>query len=236
MKKVLITGVGKGLGRALAMELAKFGHIIIGCSRTQNNLHFLKQHLHNISPHNHLLLNIDVSSNDSVKEMAGIVVDKIGVPDIIVNNAGVFNGQRKIWEITKQEFDNVIDINIKGTANVLRHFIPLMIPKNQGIIVNVSSILATMGVATASAYCSSKWAIEGLSKSVAKEIPNGMTIVALDPGIVNTDLVFTLLGNIASQYQTPSIWAMKAAPMILNLTRMDNGASLTVDDPGVLPF
>lgn len=60
----------------------------------------------------------------------------------------MFNGQRKIWEITKQEFDNVIDINIKGTANVLRHFIPLMIPKNQGIIVNVSSILATMGVAT----------------------------------------------------------------------------------------
>ncbi|CAK9326851.1 unnamed protein product [Citrullus colocynthis] len=134
------------------------------------------------------------SSNDSVKEMAGIVVDKIGVPDIIVNNAGVFNGQGKIWEIPKQEFDN------------------------------------------ASAYCSSKWAIEGLSISVAKEIPKGMTIMALDPGIVNTDMLFTLLGNIASQFQTPSKWAMKAAPMILNLTRMDNGASLTVDDPGVLPF
>ena len=60
MKKVLITGVGKGLGRALGIELAKFGHIIIGCSRSQTNLNSLKQHLLNISSHNHLLLNIDV--------------------------------------------------------------------------------------------------------------------------------------------------------------------------------
>ncbi|XP_038893066.1 NADPH-dependent pterin aldehyde reductase-like [Benincasa hispida] len=236
MKKVLITGVSKGLGRALAIEMAKLGHIIIGCSRTQNDLHLLEQHLRNISPHNHFLLNIDVSCNDSVKEMARIVVDKIGVPDIIVNNAGVINKQGKIWEIPKEEFDNVIDINIKGTTNVLRHFIPLMTPKNQGIIVNMSAIMARIGVPMASPYCSSKWAIEGLSKSVAKEMPDGMTIITLDPGIVNTQMLFSLLGDIASQFQTPEKWAKKAAPMILNLTGMDNGASLTVDDPGVLPF
>ncbi|KAL0533381.1 hypothetical protein IC582_030220 [Cucumis melo] len=236
MKKVLITGVGKGLGRALGIELAKFGHIIIGCSRSQTNLNSLKQHLLNISPHNHCLLNIDVSCDDSVKEMARIVVQQIGVPDIIVNNAGVINKKGKIWEIPKEEFEKVIDINIKGTANVLRHFIPLMIPINKAIIVNMSSVMATIGVPMASPYCSSKWAMEGLSKSVAKEVGDGMTIVTLDPGVVNTEMLFTLLGNTSSQFQTPQKWAMKAAPMILNLTRTDNGASLMVHDPGILPL
>ncbi|KAA0054102.1 NADPH-dependent pterin aldehyde reductase-like isoform X2 [Cucumis melo var. makuwa] len=168
--------------------------------------------------------------------MARIVVQQIGVPDIIVNNAGVINKKGKIWEIPKEEFEKVIDINIKGTANVLRHFIPLMIPINKAIIVNMSSVMATIGVPMASPYCSSKWAMEGLSKSVAKEVGDGMTIVTLDPGVVNTEMLFTLLGNTSSQFQTPQKWAMKAAPMILNLTRTDNGASLMVHDPGILPL
>ncbi|KAE8648223.1 hypothetical protein Csa_018415, partial [Cucumis sativus] len=176
------------------------------------------------------------SCDDSVKEMTRIVVEKIGIPDIIVNNAGVINKKGKIWEIPREEFDKVIDINIKGTANVLRHFIPLMIPINKGIIVNISAIVATFGVPMASPYCSSKWATEGLSKSVAKEVGDGMTIVTLDPGVVNTQMLFTLLGNTSSQFQTPQKWATKAAPMILNLTRTDNGASLTVEDPGILPL
>ncbi|KGN49693.1 NADPH-dependent pterin aldehyde reductase [Cucumis sativus] len=235
-KKILITGVSQGLGRALALELAKRGHTIIGCSRNQTKLDLLQPIFSNIPPYNHLLLNLDVKLDDKVKETLEIIVEKIGVPDIIVNNAAMINVKAKIWEISREEFDDVIDTNIKGTANILRHFIPLLLPKNKGIIVNISSIFGRMGVPLVSPYCSSKWGIEGLSKSIAKELPNGMTIVALDPGIIHTEMLLSSLGNnIASQYQTPQEWALKAAPMILNLTNAENGASLTVDDPGTLP-
>lgn len=233
---IIISGVSKGLGRALALEFAKLGHIIVGCSRNQTKLDSLQDELSIISSLNHLLLNLDVRSNDSVKEMAQIVSHKMGSPHIIVNNAAVINENVKMWEGCVKEFDNVIDTNIKGTANVLRHFIPLMISNNnQGIIVNMSSIYGRTAGPLVSAYSTSKWAVEGLSKSLAKEVPNGITVVALDPGIINTEMLACHIGDhSASQYQTPQEWATKAASMILNLSTADNGASLTVDDPGIL--
>ncbi|XP_027332007.1 NADPH-dependent pterin aldehyde reductase [Abrus precatorius] len=225
-RKVLITGVGKGLGRALALELASRGHAIIGCSRSQDNLNSLQSQL---SSSNHLFLNADVKSNDSIQEMARHVMEEKAVPDIIVNNAGTINKNNKIWEVGAEEFEEVMDTNVKGTANVLRHFIPLMIAnKQQGIIVNMSSGWGRSGAALVAPYCASKWAIEGLSRSVAKEVPEGMAVVALNPGVINTDMLASCFGSSASLYQTPQAWALKAATIILNLTPADNGASLTV--------
>ncbi|KAE8637287.1 hypothetical protein CSA_004539 [Cucumis sativus] len=203
-KVIVISGVSRGLGRALALELAKLGHTIIGCSRDKIKLDSLQLQLSNASPRNHLLFNFDVKSNESIREMAQTVKEKFGSVDII-------------------------DTNMKGVANMLRHFIPLMLPKNKGIIVNVSSLYGRIAAARF------QMGIEGLSKSVAKELPNGLTIVTLDPGIINTDASVTILGHFASQYQSPQLWALKAAPMILNITTADNGETLIVPDPGVLP-
>ncbi|XP_061363537.1 NADPH-dependent pterin aldehyde reductase isoform X2 [Gastrolobium bilobum] len=221
-RTVLITGASKGLGRALALELANRGHIIIGCSRAHDKLTSLQPHLSNTD--NHFFLHADVKSNNSVEELARIVMEKKGVPDII----GTINKNNKIWEVPAEEFDTVIDTNLKGTANVLRHFIPLMITKKQGIIVNVSSGWGRSGAALVAPYCASKWAVEGLTRSVAKELPEGMAVVALNPGVINTDMLASCFGNSAALYQTPESWALKAATMILNLTAADNGASLTV--------
>ncbi|CAI0376770.1 unnamed protein product [Linum tenue] len=225
-KKVLITGVSRGLGRALAVELAKRGHTVIGCSRTQDKLNALISDL--ASSDRHLLLNADIRSDSSVAELAGVVMEKKGVPDIIVNNAGTINQNNKIWEVPQEEFDAVIDTNVKGVTNVLRHFIPLMLPNKQGIIVNMSSGWGRSGAALVAPYCASKWAIEGLSRSVAKELPDGMAIIALNPGVIHTDMLSSCFGTSASLYQAPDTWAVKAATMILNLTGADNGASLTV--------
>ncbi|XP_022930010.1 NADPH-dependent pterin aldehyde reductase-like isoform X2 [Cucurbita moschata] len=221
---VLITGVSKGLGRALALELANRGHTIIGCSRDQPKLDSLRQQL---SSNNHLLFNANVRSNDSVEELArGVVQNKL-VPDII----GVANRIGNAWEVEVEEFDNVIDTNVKGIANVLRHFIPLMIPNKHGIIINMSSIAGRTGIAHIAPYCASKWAVEGLSKSVAKELPEGIAVVALDPGTINTDMLVSAAGSAALKYLPPERWAIKAATMILDITTSDNGASLTVKDP-----
>ncbi|KAG6780043.1 hypothetical protein POTOM_016450 [Populus tomentosa] len=201
-KKVMITGVGKGLGRALALELDKRGHIVIGCSRSQDNLNSLQSQF---SSDKHLLLDAD-KSNSSVEELARVVVEKKGVPDIIVNNAGTINQNKKIWEVSEEEFDSVIDTNVKGIANMLRHFIPLMIPNKQGIIVNMSSGWGRSGAALVAPYCASKWAVEGLSRSVAKELPEGMAIVALNPGVIHTDMLTSCFGTSASLYQDPDTW------------------------------
>ncbi|RDY07537.1 NADPH-dependent pterin aldehyde reductase, partial [Mucuna pruriens] len=228
-RTVLITGVGKGLGRALALELASRGHTIIGCCRSQDNLNSIQSQLSS-SNQNHLFLNADVKSNESVEEMARIVMDKKSVPDIIVNNAGTINKNNKLWEVPAEEFDAVMDTNVKGTANVLRHFIPLLITakKVEAIIVNMSSGWGRSGAALVAPYCASKWAIEGMSRSAAKEVPEGMAVVALNPGVINTDMLSSCFGTSASLYQTPQVWAPKAATIILNLTSADNGASLTV--------
>ncbi|XP_044490677.1 NADPH-dependent pterin aldehyde reductase-like isoform X4 [Mangifera indica] len=203
-RTVLITGVSKGLGRALALEMAKRGHTVIGCSRTQEKLNSLQSEFPNSD--NHLFLNVDVKSNSSVEELARIVVEKKGVPDIIVNNAGTINKNNKIWEVPPEEFDTVIDTNVKGVANVLRHFIPLMITKKQGIIVNMSSGWGRSGAALVAPYCASKWAVEGLSRSVAKELPDGMAVIALNPGVINTDLLTSCFGSSAALYQAPDAW------------------------------
>uniref|UniRef100_A0A0D3DNW4 Uncharacterized protein n=1 Tax=Brassica oleracea var. oleracea TaxID=109376 RepID=A0A0D3DNW4_BRAOL len=225
-KTVLITGVSKGLGRALSLEMAKRGHTVIGCARTQEKLTALQSELS--SPENHLLLTADVKSDSSVKEMAHTIMEKKGVPDIIVNNAGTINKNSKIWEVSAEDFDSVMDTNVKGVVNVLRHFIPLMLPRKQGIIVNMSSGWGRSGAALVAPYCASKWAIEGLSRSVAKEVAEGMAVVALNPGVINTEMLTSCFGNTASLYQAPDAWAVKAATMILNLTAGDNGGSLTV--------
>ncbi|XP_022155162.1 NADPH-dependent pterin aldehyde reductase-like isoform X2 [Momordica charantia] len=224
---ILITGVSKGIGRALALECAKRGHTIIGCSRSQDKLDSLRTQL--LSPDKHLLFNTD-TSNSSVQDLVNAVLERNLIPDILVNNAAVVNEKSKFWEIPMNEFDSVIDTNVKGTANVLRHFIPLMIASEKRIIVNMSSEWGRMGAPMFSPYSTSKWAIEGLTKSIAPELPEGMAIIALHPGVINTDMLVTCFGDLAANYQTPEPWAVKASTMILNFTSADNGASLSVDE------
>ncbi|KAL0908206.1 hypothetical protein M5K25_022684 [Dendrobium thyrsiflorum] len=236
LKTIMITGVSRGLGRVLALEIARRGHSVVGCARSQEKLQALMADLTRDDPPSssssssskHLLKHLDVRSDNSMKEFARLLVEERKIPDIIVNNAGTINKNNKIWAVPAEEFDIVIDTNIKGTANILRHFLPLLIEKKQGIVVNISSGWGRSAAAEVAPYCASKWAIEGLSKSVAKELPPGLAIVALSPGVVNTDMLASCFGSNAALYQSPESWAPRAATMILNLTSEDNGASLTI--------
>ncbi|KAF6142196.1 hypothetical protein GIB67_037114 [Kingdonia uniflora] len=238
-RTILITGVSKGLGRALALEIAKEGHTVIGCSRAQDKLDTLQTDL-NGTNNKHLLIKADVQSDSNVAELARSVVESKGVPDIIecfyyqreteggnvkvmegedkselpVNNAGTINKNNKLWEVPVEEFDAVIDTNIKGVANVMRHFLPLMVGKKQGVVVNMSSGWGRSAAAQVAPYCASKWAIEGLTKSVAKELPEGMAIVALSPGVINTDMLTSCFGASASLYQTPEAWYLSLLSLI----------------------
>ncbi|KAK9750132.1 hypothetical protein RND81_02G175500 [Saponaria officinalis] len=213
-RTVLITGVSRGLGRALALEMAKRGHCVVGCSRSQDKLDSLLSHLNDSSSSSsssssnspHLLFNVDVRLNSSVEELAKGLVEKKRVPDIIVNNAGTINKNNSIWDVPAEEFDNVIDTNVKGIANMLRHFIPLMIERKHGIIVNMSSGWGRSAAAQVAPYCASKWAVEGLTRSVAKEVSSGVAVLALSPGVIHTEMLESCFGSSANVYPTPDQW------------------------------
>ena len=126
------------------------------------------------------------------------------------------------------EFDWVIDVNIKGIFYVLRHFLPAMVQRGQGAIVNFSSGWGRSTSAEVAPYCATKYAVEGLTLALAQELPDGMCAVPLNPGIINTDMLQVAFGDDASSYPSPDKWAQKAVPFLLGLGPTDNGKSLTV--------
>ena len=125
------------------------------------------------------------------------------------------------------EFDAVIDINIKGTVNVIRHFLPRMLERGSGVIVNFSSGWGRSTSSDVAPYCATKWAIEGLTRALAQELPHGMAAVPLNPGIIDTDMLRTCFGSGAGSYPNAQQWAEKAVPFLLGLGPKDNGKALT---------
>ena len=184
-KVVLITGVTRGLGRAMVDEFARLGHTVLGCSRSGKDIDRLRR-AHG-PPHD--FYPVDVASDEAVKSWASIVLTSHGPPDLLLNNAGIINKNARLWEIGAREFGEVIDVNIKGVANVIRHFAPEMVKRKSGVIVNFSSGWGRSTDAEVAPYCATKWAIEGLTQSLAQELPSGMAAIPLNPGIIDTDML-----------------------------------------------
>src|SRR5205823_8191200 len=134
----------------------------------------------------------------------------------------------RLWGVPAEEFSQVIDANIKGTANVIRHFAPAMVSKKKGVIVNFSSTWGRVTSPEVAPYCATKFAVEGLTQALAQELPKGLVAVALNPGVINTDMLRSSFGSGAKAYPTPDDWAKRSVPFILALGPKDNGRSLTV--------
>jgi NAD(P)-dependent dehydrogenase (short-subunit alcohol dehydrogenase family) len=150
---------------------------------------------------------------------------RFGAPDLLVNNAGVTNQLAPLWEVPPVECDEVIDINLKGMINVIRHFVPAMIARGTGVIVNFSSGLGRATAPRLAPYCATKWAVEGLTRALSQELPGGMAAVPLSPGVIETDLLHRMFGAAAARYITPQKWAKKSIPFLLRLGPRANGKS-----------
>jgi NAD(P)-dependent dehydrogenase (short-subunit alcohol dehydrogenase family) len=173
---------------------------------------------------------VDVANESDVQAWANEVLPA-GAPDLLVNNAAVINPNAPLWEVSAEQFDRVIDVNIKGVANVIRHFVPAMIARGRGVIVNFSSGWGRSVSPEVAPYCATKWAIEGLTQALAEELPAGMAAVPLNPGIINTDMLQSGFGAAANSYPSPQQWAKAAVPFILGLGAAENGQPLSV--PGM---
>ena len=220
---ILITGVSRGLGRALVEGFVASGHHLIGCARSDASITELQEQ--HGEPHYFSV--VDVSDDAAVVAYAKEVLSKIGTPDLIINGAATINRNAPLWEISAAEIDDILSINIAGTANIIRHFTPAMIKKGSGVIVNFSSGWGRSTSPDVAPYCATKWAIEGLNQALAQELPNGLATVAFNPGVIDTDMLRSCYGSEAGNYDTPEVWAQTAVPFLENLTVSDNGKTIT---------
>jgi len=220
---IVITGVTKGLGRALVEQYIKLGHLVIGCGRNVNSI----ESLSNSYPENTDFQVVDISDQKQVCFWAKDVLNKFGAPDFLLNNAGIINKNAALWDVPEQEFSDVININVKGVYNTIKEFVPHMIRIGKGTVVNFSSGWGRSTSPEVAPYCTSKWAIEGLSKSLAQDLPEEMVSVALNPGVIDTNMLRSCWDENAAMYEKPESWAKRVAPFILNISQKDNGASLT---------
>ena len=221
---VLITGATRGLGRALTERLIECGCTVWGCGRSTAVIAELAARYRD--PHRFDV--VDVADEQAVAGWAAALLAAGAAPDLVLNNAALINAGRPLWEVPAAEFSAVIDVNVKGVYHVIRHVVPAMSQRGRGVIVNFSSGWGRSTSADVAPYCATKWAIEGLTQSLAQELPRGLAAVALNPGIIDTEMLRSCFGSGAGNYDSPAAWSRRAVPFLLSLSARDNGRALDV--------
>ncbi|WP_201004217.1 3-ketoacyl-ACP reductase [Paenibacillus glycanilyticus] len=190
-KVALITGAGRGIGRAVAIAFAQEGIHVGLVGRTLENLHKVAEEL---KPYGVkvALASADVADLASITAAVESIRSELGVIDILINNAGIgkFGG---FMDLTPEEWTNIIDVNVKGVYYTTRAVLPEMIERNTGDIVNIASTAGQRGAPLTSAYTASKAAVIGLSESLMLEVrKNNIRVITLTPSTVATDMAVEL--------------------------------------------
>lgn len=186
-KNALVTGAGKGIGRAIAIALAKEGVNLAIMSRTQQDLEVLSDELRNLGV-KVSILTADVGDMHAVDQAVEKATREIGNIDILVNNAGIAN-LGKFLEIAPADVERMIRVNLLGVYYTTRAVLPSMIERKTGDIVNISSTAGLRGSATTAAYSASKFGVFGLSESLMQEVrKHNIRVTAMAPSTVVTQL------------------------------------------------
>lgn len=193
MKTVLITGGSRGIGKAVAIKFAEKGNqIIINYVSEKTDTEILKNELLEAGAKDVLLIKADVSNSEDVKNMVKESIEKFEKIDILVNNAGITKDNLLI-RMSEEEFDKVIQINLKGTYLVTKEVTKYMMKKRSGSIVNLASVVGVAGNAGQCNYAASKAGIIGFTKSIAKELASrNIRANAVAPGFIETDMTNVL--------------------------------------------
>ncbi len=189
MEKVaIVTGASKGIGREIAKELAEEGiKVVANYNKSYESAKELQEELEkeNISID---IFKADVSKREQVKEMVDYTIKKYGKIDILINNAGI-NQEKMFQDITDEDWDNVIKVNLYSVFCTTQEVIQYMISQKSGCIINISSIYGINGGSCAVAYSATKAGIDGMTKSLAKEVgPSNIRVNSIAPGCMNTDM------------------------------------------------
>ncbi len=190
-KVAVVTGAGRGIGRAIALAYARMGADVACVSRTEENSAKVAAEVEAIGRRAWPLA-VDVSDTAAVDAAAKGILELAGRVDILVNNAGVTR-DNLLMRMSEEEWDTVLNTNLKGAFNFTRAFSRPFIRQRSGRIINIASVIGLIGNAGQSNYAASKAALIGFTKSVAKELaPRGITVNAIAPGFIETDMTAVL--------------------------------------------
>ena len=189
-KTALITGASRGIGEAIAIRLSKDYNIVLNYAHRKEAAEQVLAQLD--ASGTHKIIQCDVSKDEQVQAMMKDIVDSYGHLDVLVNNAGITKDNLLI-RMTEDQFDDVININLKGTYNCIRHVARTMMKQRSGKIVNMASVVGLCGNVGQANYAASKGGVIALTKSCAKELaPRGICVNAVAPGFIQTDMTNAL--------------------------------------------
>jgi 3-oxoacyl-[acyl-carrier protein] reductase len=234
-KAAIITGSGRGIGKATAILLGKQGINVVVCSRTESEINSVVKEIEELNSEVSVLgIKCDVTISSQVNSLVKSTVDKFGVEtiDILVNNAGVaFN--KKLADTSEEEWDQTINTNLKGSFLFTKAVLPYMIARKSGVILNLNSGAGKAGFSNLSSYCASKFGLTGLAESLALEV-----------AAYNTRVLTIFLGQVATKmwqefdynyYEknknrmlNPEKVAAKIVEMIFDTKNYKNGDSVEV--------
>ena len=236
-KVAVVTGAGRGIGRAVAIAYAKMGANVVCVSRTQENSTKVATEIEALGQKSWAFA-VDVSDTSAVESSAKNILETTGKVDILVNNAGVTR-DNLLMRMSEEEWDTVLNTNLKGAFNFTKAFTRPFMKQRSGRIINIASVIGLIGNAGQSNYAASKAALIGFTKSVAKELaPRGVTANAIAPGFIETDMTAVLdekvRGSIIdripmTRFGSPEDIANTAIFLALESTNYMTGQVLTID-------
>ena len=236
-KVAVVTGAGRGIGRAVALAYARMGADVACVSRTEENSAKAAAEVEALG-RRAWAVSVDVSDTAAVDAAAGKILDDAGRVDILVNNAGVTR-DNLLMRMSEEEWDTVINTNLKGAFNFTKTLTRPFIKQRSGRIINIASVIGLIGNAGQSNYAASKAALIGFTKSVAKELaPRGITANAIAPGFIETDMTAALddkvresiIGNVPlRRFGSPDDIAHAAVFLAMEPSGYITGQVLTVD-------
>ena len=192
MKTAIITGASSGIGEATAHALAKEGFAVVLSARSIDKLETLKQNLVG-KGFKAIAIKADVTKRSEMKAVAKAAIDEFGKIDVLINNAGIMP-LSFLKNLHEDEWENTIDVNIKGVMNSIGAVLPAMMEQKDGHIVNISSIAGIDVFASGAVYCGTKYAVEAITEGIRKElsIPYNIRATSIRPGAVETNLLSTI--------------------------------------------
>jgi len=236
-KVAVVTGAGRGIGRAVALAYARMGADVACVSRTEENSAKAAAEVEALGRRAWAVA-VDVSDTAAVNAAAGKILDDASRVDILVNNAGVTR-DNLLMRMSEEEWDTVINTNLKGAFNFTKALTRPFIKQRSGRIINIASVIGLIGNAGQSNYAASKAALIGFTKSVAKELaPRGITANAIAPGFIETDMTAALddkvresiIGNVPlGRFGSPDDIAHAAVFLAMEPSGYITGQVLTVD-------
>ncbi|MDD2440114.1 MAG: SDR family NAD(P)-dependent oxidoreductase [Methanosarcinaceae archaeon] len=220
----IVTGGGRGLGKAICLAFAREGANLVVAARTTKEIEETARLVRKTGG-KALAVRTDVRKEEEVQNLIKKTVEAFGSLEILVNNAGIAH-RKYLLETSTKEYEAILDTNLKGTFFCTKYALPQLLKRGDGKIINISSRAGKHGVPKLSVYCASKFAVRGLTEALAYEIGGGLKVYAVCPAGVETEMYKAIFTDEPSL--RPEDVAKKVMELCLSESRIPSGSSIEI--------